>query len=73
MRQADDHLAALRQGVGAPKGRELARMSWLEFALDPLPDLFAAPPGGVSVKVQRIKARWDPRNVFRHALSIQAG
>ena len=27
-------------------------MSWLEFALDPLPDLFAAPPGGVSVKVK---------------------
>ena len=25
---------------------------WLEFALDPLPDLFAGPPGGVSVKVK---------------------
>ena len=23
-------------------------------------------------RLQRIKARWDPRNVFRHALSIQA-
>ena len=27
-------------------------MSWLDFALDPLPDLFTAPPGGVSVKVK---------------------
>ena len=25
-------------------------MSWLEFALDPFPDLFAFPPGGVSMK-----------------------
>ena len=27
-------------------------MSWLEFALNPFPDLFALPPGGVSVKVK---------------------
>ena len=51
-RQVDDHLAALADGIGAPGGRELTRMSWLEFALNPFPDLFAAPPGGVSVKVK---------------------
>jgi hypothetical protein len=51
-RQVDDHLAALSEGGIAPHGRELARMSWLEFALNPFPDLFAAPPGGVSVKVK---------------------
>jgi aclacinomycin oxidase len=51
-RQIEDHLGALGEGVRAPGGRELARMSWLEFALNPLPDLFAAPPGGVSVKVK---------------------
>ena len=51
-RLVDDHLAALSEGGIAPQGRELARMSWLEFALNPLPDLFAAPPGGVSVKVK---------------------
>jgi FAD binding domain/Berberine and berberine like len=51
-RQVDDFLATLSEGVGAPHGRELARMSWLEFALNPFPDLFAAPPGGVSVKVK---------------------
>jgi FAD/FMN-containing dehydrogenase len=51
-RQLADHLSALSEGVGSPRGQELARMSWLEFALNPLPDLFAAPPGGVSVKVK---------------------
>ncbi len=51
-RLVDDHLAALCEGVRAPSGQELARMSWLEFALNPFPDLFAAPPGGVSSKVK---------------------
>lgn len=51
-RQADDYLAALGEGVGAPKNKELTKMSWLEFALNPFPDLFATPPGGVSVKVK---------------------
>src|SRR4029077_5420250 len=51
-RQMDDHLAAMGGGGAAAHSRELARMSWLEFALNPLPDLFAAPPGGVSVKVK---------------------
>ena len=51
-RQVDDHLAALFEGIGAPPDRELARMSWLDFALNPFPDLFAMPPGGVSAKVK---------------------
>jgi len=51
-RQVHDHLAALEDGLGAEQGCELERMSWLEFALNPMPDLFAAPPGGVSVKVK---------------------
>src|SRR5213079_1719493 len=38
--QIDDHLAALAQGIGAPQAKEQARMSWLDFALNPLPDLF---------------------------------
>jgi hypothetical protein len=51
-RQIDDHLAALGAEIGAPGKRELSRMSWLEFALNPFPDLFAMPPGGVSSKVK---------------------
>lgn len=50
--QVNAFLASAGDGIVAPHGRELTRMSWLEFALNPLPDLFAAPPGGVSVKVK---------------------
>ncbi|HEU4882213.1 MAG TPA: BBE domain-containing protein, partial [Longimicrobium sp.] len=49
-RQIDECLAACGEGIPAPSGRELARMSWLDFALNPFPDLFGFPPGGVSVK-----------------------
>ena len=64
-RQVADHLAAVAEGVGAPKAKELARMSWLEFALNPFPDLFAAPPGGVSVKVKDalLKKRFTDRQI----------
>lgn len=64
-RQVEDHLAALSEGISAPKGRELARMSWLEFALNPFPDLFAAPPGGVSVKAKDalLKKRLTDRQI----------
>jgi aclacinomycin oxidase len=51
-RQIDECLAACGDGVPAPDGRELSRMSWLEFALNPFPDLFGMPPDGVSVKVK---------------------
>jgi aclacinomycin oxidase len=51
-RQIEEYLAAVSEGVSAPSSREQARMSWLEFALNPFPDLFAAPPGGVSTKVK---------------------
>jgi aclacinomycin oxidase len=51
-RQIEEYLAAVSDGVSAPSGPEMARMSWLEFALSPFPDLFAAPPGGVGTKVK---------------------
>jgi hypothetical protein len=50
--QVNRYLAALAEGIMAPTGLTLTRMSWLEFALDPFPDLFGGPPGGVSVKVK---------------------
>ena len=64
-RHMADHLAALSEGIRAPNGPERARLSWLDFALDPLPDLFAAPPGGVSVKVKDalLKKRLTDRQI----------
>jgi FAD/FMN-containing dehydrogenase len=64
-RQVDDFLAAMSEGVVAPKTRELTRMSWLEFALNPFPDLFATPPGGVSAKVKDalLKKRLNDRQI----------
>jgi aclacinomycin oxidase len=64
-RQVDDFLAAMSEDIGAPQGRELQRMSWLEFALNPFPDLFGAPPGGVSVKVKDalLKKRFSDRQI----------
>jgi FAD/FMN-containing dehydrogenase len=47
-----EHLSALVANTGLRPAPELARMSWLAFALDPFPDLFAMPPGGVSTKVK---------------------
>jgi len=46
------HLAAVTEGVGAPFTRQIERMSWLRFALDPLPELFGGAKGGVLVKVK---------------------
>jgi FAD/FMN-containing dehydrogenase len=63
--QVDEHLAALSDGIVAPSGREMTRMSWLEFALNPFPDLFAMPPGGVSTKVKDalLKKRLTDRQI----------
>ncbi|HYU34342.1 MAG TPA: FAD-binding oxidoreductase [Thermoanaerobaculia bacterium] len=64
-RQMEEHLAMLSEGVGAPGSRELAQMSWLDFALKPFPDLFAAPPGGVSAKVKDalLRKRFTERQI----------
>jgi aclacinomycin oxidase len=51
-RQWERYLADLGQGVPPPQAAESIRQSWLEFALHPIPDLFAMPPGGASVKVK---------------------
>ena len=64
-RQVDDHLAALGEGLGAPGVPGLSRMSWLEFALNPFPDMFAMPPGGVSAKVKDalLRKRFTDRQI----------
>lgn len=51
-RLVDDFLSRLGEGVGLRATNDLTQISWLEFALNPFPDLFAMPPGGVSSKVK---------------------
>jgi FAD/FMN-containing dehydrogenase len=51
-RQVRAYLGSLSEGIRPPHGVELSRTAWLEFALNPFPDLFAAPPGGVRVKLK---------------------
>jgi hypothetical protein len=64
-RRVADHLGALSEGIVAPGGLEMARMSWLDFALDPFPDMFAMPPGGVCAKVKDalLKKRFTDRQI----------
>jgi len=64
-RQIEDYLAAVSEGIRAAGGVEQSRMSWLDFALNPFPDLFAGPPGGVSVKVKDalLKRRLTDRQI----------
>jgi len=50
--QAREYVAALCAGLPSAPPPQLSRQSWLDFALDPFPDLFAMPPGGVCVKVK---------------------
>ena len=63
--QVANHLAALQEGIIAPHAKQLTRMSWLDFALNPFPDLFAGPPGGVSVKVKdaMLRRRFTDRQI----------
>src|SRR5262249_6441044 len=51
-RQSHEYLAELCEGMSASPSPELARMAWLDFALNPFPDLFTMPPGGVCTKVK---------------------
>ena len=64
-RQIDDYVTALSEGISPPRGRQVATMSWLEFALNPFPDLFAMPPSGVSTKVKDalLKKRLTDRQI----------
>jgi FAD/FMN-containing dehydrogenase len=64
-RQMQDLLSALGAGVPGGRAPPPVRMGWLDFALNPLPDLFAAPPGGVSAKVKdaMLKRRFTDRQI----------
>ena len=66
-RQIDEYLLTLGERTLAPSNREIARTSWLEFALNPFPDLFGMPPGGVSSKVKDALLR---RRLTDHQVAI---
>jgi len=56
-RLLDAHLNAIDTGVGVPHTREVQTMSWLAFALDPFPEVFATRAGGVSTSQARLKLK----------------
>jgi aclacinomycin oxidase len=53
----DAHLTAINAGLGAAPSRELSSSSWLEFALDPLPDVFGTQAAGVTSSKARLKLK----------------
>jgi len=63
--QIESAIAAISEGIGAAQISEIASMSWLDFALNPFPDLFTAPPGGVSSKLKDafLKKRFSDRQI----------
>jgi hypothetical protein len=54
--QLDAHVSAVSEGVGACT-RQAGRSSWLGFALNPFPDLFAIGPGGTTASPARMKVK----------------
>jgi hypothetical protein len=64
-RQIRAHVDALSDGGIAASEPEIERLSWLGFALNPMPELFGMPPGGVSVKVKdaMLKKRLTDRQI----------
>ena len=65
-RQIDDHLAALGEGIARTRRAASARgCPGSSSRSNPFPDLFAAPPGGVSVKVKDalLKKRLTDRQI----------
>ncbi|HEY0528560.1 MAG TPA: FAD-binding oxidoreductase [Gemmatimonadaceae bacterium] len=51
-RQIDAIIDAVSEGIGPPRNPAFDEIPWAVFAVNPLPDMFSMPPGGVSVKVK---------------------
>ena len=56
-RLLDLHLSAVNAGAGVTHSRELSTSSWLDFAVDPLPEVFATQAAGVSASKARLKLK----------------
>jgi FAD/FMN-containing dehydrogenase len=48
----DAHVAAISRGVETPHARTDEVLTWVDFATNPFPELYATPPGGIHVKVK---------------------
>ena len=61
----DGHLAAINDGVGVPHTRDVARTSWLGFALDPFPELFRAGAENALFKIKDafLRRRYTDRQI----------
>ena len=55
--QIDAHFAAIDAGVGKIHTGDVQRSSWLTFAVNPFPDLYATSPGGVAVGFAKLKMK----------------
>ena len=56
-RQLDEYLASVTAGVGVAHTRRVEKSSWLAFALNPFPDLFAIGPGGAAASTAKLKIK----------------
>ena len=56
-RLLDRHLTAISEGVAAPHTLEVQQSSWLDFALDPFPEVFATQATGVTASKARLKLK----------------
>jgi aclacinomycin oxidase len=56
-RALDEFLTAIAKGVGASHTRRVTTTSWLNFALNPFPDLFFVGPLGTSASMAKIKIK----------------
>lgn len=61
----DEHIAAIVRDIRAPHTRSHERMSWLAFATNPFPELFATPPSGIHTKVKDafLRRRFTDRQI----------
>lgn len=64
-RLCDEHLAAIGAGVGVPHTRDVERVSWLTFALDPFPELFRAGTADALFKIKDafLRKRFTDRQI----------
>jgi len=56
-RLLDEHLTAISEGVPVKHTREVQRRSWLEFAVNPFPEVFATQAGGVASSKAMLKLK----------------